>query len=61
MSPEDEDIKFEVCATLDRPLRNYSTVAILQCYIDSMVDHRDWKEMSGHGIYKVTYVEFENV
>lgn len=61
MSPEDEDRKSEVRATLGRPLRNYSTVAILQCYIDSMVDPRGWEEMRGQGNDKVTYVEFENV
>ncbi|XP_050878878.1 uncharacterized protein LOC127082695 [Lathyrus oleraceus] len=40
MSPEDEDRKFELRATLGRPLRNYWTVAILQCCIDSIVDPR---------------------
>ncbi|CAK8535572.1 unnamed protein product [Lathyrus sativus] len=61
MSPEDEERKSEVRATLGRPLRNYSTVAILQCYIDSMVDPRGWEEMPGQGTDNVTYVEFENV
>ncbi|CAK8575171.1 unnamed protein product [Lathyrus sativus] len=61
MSPEDEERKSEVRATLGRPLRNYSTVAILQCYIDSMVDSRGWEEIPGQGTDNVTYVEFENV
>ncbi|CAK8538219.1 unnamed protein product [Lathyrus sativus] len=61
MSHEDVERKSEVRATLDRPLRNYSSVAILQCYIDSMVDPRGWEEMSGQGTDNVTYVEFENV
>ncbi|CAL5199703.1 unnamed protein product [Lathyrus oleraceus] len=61
MSPEDEDMKFEVRATLGHPLRNYWTMAILQCYIDSMVNPRGWEEMLGQSINKVTYVKFENV
>ncbi|CAK8538205.1 unnamed protein product [Lathyrus sativus] len=61
MSHEDVEGKSEVRATLGRPLRNYSSVAILQCYIDSMVDPRGWEEMSGQGTDNVTYVEFENV
>jgi len=61
MSPEDENRKSEVHATLGRPWRAYSTVAILHCFIDSMVDPRGWEGMSGLPTDKVTYVEFENV
>ncbi|RHN76624.1 putative pectinesterase [Medicago truncatula] len=61
MSPEDEKRKSEVHATLGRPWRAYSTVAILHCFIDSMVDPRGWEGMSGLATDKVTYVEFENV
>lgn len=61
MSPEDEDRKSEVYATLGRPWRAYSTVAILQSYIDSMVDPKGWEEMPGQPTDKVTYVEFQNV
>lgn len=61
MSPEDEERKSEVRATLGRPWRAYSTVAILQCYIDSMVDPGGWEQMPGQPIDKVTYVEFKNV
>ncbi|XP_061373126.1 pectinesterase-like [Gastrolobium bilobum] len=63
MSPEaeDSDRKLEVHATLGRPWRAYSTVAIIQCYIDSIVDPKGWEEMPGQPTDKVTYVEFENV
>ncbi|XP_045807057.1 pectinesterase-like [Trifolium pratense] len=62
MSPEDENKKSEVVrATLGRPWRAYSTVAILQCYIDSMVDPGGWEQMPGQPIDKVTYVEYKNV
>lgn len=61
MSPDDEDRKSEVHATLGRPLRAYSTVAILQSYIDSMVDPKGWEQMSGQPTDKLTYVEYQNV
>ncbi|CAL5199705.1 unnamed protein product [Lathyrus oleraceus] len=61
MSPEDHDRKFEVRATLGRPFRNYWTMAILQCYIDSMVDPRGWEEILGQDIDKFTSVEFRNI
>lgn len=61
MSPEDEARKSEVYATLGRPWRPYSTVAILQSYIDSIVDPKGWEEMPGQPTDKVTYVEFENI
>ncbi|KEH24318.1 pectinesterase/pectinesterase inhibitor [Medicago truncatula] len=61
MSPEDEGKKSEVRGTLGRPWRAYSTVAILQCFIDSFVDTRGWEQMEGQPNDKVTYVEFENV
>ena len=61
MSPEDSHAKSEVHATLGRPLRAYSRVAILQCYIDSMVDPKGWEQMPGQPTDKLTYVEFDNV
>ncbi|KAJ1428455.1 Pectinesterase, catalytic [Sesbania bispinosa] len=60
MSPEDSDRKSEVHATLGRPWRAYSRVAILQCYIDSIVDPHGWEHMPHQPTDKVTYVEFKN-
>ncbi|XP_027343469.1 probable pectinesterase/pectinesterase inhibitor 12 [Abrus precatorius] len=61
MSPEDSHRKSEVHATLGRPLRPYSTVAILQSFIDSMVDPKGWEPMPHQPTDKASYIEFENV
>ncbi|TKY47990.1 pectinesterase 30 [Spatholobus suberectus] len=61
MSPQDSDRKSEVRATLGRPLRAYSTVAILQSYIDSIVVPQGWEPMPHQPTDKVTYIEFDNV
>ncbi|KAL4395753.1 hypothetical protein HN51_000253 [Arachis hypogaea] len=63
MSPEDSisHAKSEVHATLGRPWRPYSTVAILQCFIDSIVGPAGWEEMPGQPTDRVTYVEYGNV
>lgn len=60
MAPEDSGLKPKVQATLGRPWRAYSTVAIMGSYIDSMVDPKGWEEMPGQPIDKVTYVEYKN-
>ncbi|KAK7325326.1 hypothetical protein VNO77_29488 [Canavalia gladiata] len=61
MSPQDSHRKSEVHATLGRPWRPYSTVAILQSYIDSMVDPKGWEPMPHQPTDKLTYVEFGNI
>ncbi|MED6115964.1 hypothetical protein PIB30_095734 [Stylosanthes scabra] len=63
MSPEDSSshANSEVHATLGRPWRPYSTVAILQCFIDSIVEPAGWEAMPGQPTDKVTYVEYGNV
>ncbi|CAJ1954940.1 unnamed protein product [Sphenostylis stenocarpa] len=60
MSPEDEGRKSEVRASLGRPLRPYSTVAILHSYIDSIVDPKGWEPMPHQPTDKLTYTEFQN-
>ncbi|ESW22825.1 hypothetical protein PHAVU_005G184400 [Phaseolus vulgaris] len=60
MSPQDESRKREVHASLGRPLRAYSTVAILHSYIDSVVDPEGWEPMPHQPTNKVTYIEFHN-
>ncbi|RDY01544.1 putative pectinesterase/pectinesterase inhibitor 22, partial [Mucuna pruriens] len=60
MSPQESDRKSEVRATLGRPLRPYSRVAILHSYIDSMVDPKGWEPMPHQPTDKVTYIEFQN-
>lgn len=61
MSPQDSLRKSEVHATLGRPLRAYSRVAILYSYIDSFVDPKGWEPMPHQPTDKATYIEFENV
>ncbi|KAF7843166.1 putative pectinesterase/pectinesterase inhibitor 22 [Senna tora] len=61
MAPEDAPRISQVNATLGRPWRAYSTVAIIFSYIDSMVGPRGWEEMPGVPTDKVTFVEFQNV
>ncbi|KAG4944914.1 hypothetical protein AAZX31_15G001600 [Glycine max] len=61
MSPQDSARKSKVLrATLGRPLRAYSTVAIFHSYIDSMVDPKGWEPMAHQPTDKVTYIEFHN-
>ncbi|XP_028772014.1 pectinesterase 2-like isoform X2 [Neltuma alba] len=60
MAPEDAAMKSKVRATLGRPWRPYSTVAVIDSFIDSMVDPAGWEEMQGQPTDKVTYVEFNN-
>lgn len=60
MAPEDAAMKSKVRATLGRPWRPYSTVAVIDSFIDSMVDPTGWEEMQGQPTDKVTYVEYNN-
>jgi len=60
ISPEDQNRKKEVHATLGRPLRPYSTVVIVHSYIDSIVDPKGWEPMPNEPTDKVRYMEFEN-
>ncbi|KAI9092321.1 hypothetical protein K1719_027821 [Acacia pycnantha] len=60
MAPEDAAMKSKVRATLGRPWRPYSTVAVIDSFIDSMVDPKGWEEMQGQPTDKATYVEFNN-
>ncbi|KAI4355875.1 hypothetical protein L6164_004604 [Bauhinia variegata] len=60
ISPEEWHRMSQVHATLGRPWRPYSTVAIMDSYIDSIVDSKGWEEMPGQPIDKVTFVEFNN-
>ncbi|XP_020232240.1 probable pectinesterase/pectinesterase inhibitor 46 isoform X1 [Cajanus cajan] len=61
ISPQDSDRKSEVRATLGRPLRPYSRVAIFHSYIDSFVDPKGWEPMPHQPTDKATYIEFLNL
>ncbi|KAL2332547.1 hypothetical protein Fmac_020128 [Flemingia macrophylla] len=61
VSPQDSPFKSLLHATLGRPLRPYSRVAIFHSYIDSIVDPKGWEPMPHQPTDKVTYVEFHNV
>lgn len=60
LAPEDNSGKPNGTAFLGRPWRLYSTVAVIQSYIDSIVTPEGWTTMAATNLNSVTYVEFEN-
>ncbi|XP_027177943.1 pectinesterase 2-like [Coffea eugenioides] len=59
-APDLQSNKSQVHAFLGRPWFAWSTVIVMQSYLDSIVDPAGWYEWPGHRTDELTYIEYGN-